>query len=87
MRLHLSLSLPHQTWVQPMVCAAVAISRKSYASNSHLKRCIKEGPTPTATKAKTRDPTPPVTSWRSQSMCHIITRRSPHGDLKASDAF
>eukprot|EP00983_Pelagomonas_calceolata_P023367 735541-Pelagomonas_calceolata.AAC.3 len=25
--------------------------RKSYASSSHPKRCIKEGPTPTATRA------------------------------------
>eukprot|EP00983_Pelagomonas_calceolata_P094693 1157915-Pelagomonas_calceolata.AAC.4 len=33
--------------------------RKSYASGSHLKRCIKEGPTPTATRARTRKPPPP----------------------------
>eukprot|EP00983_Pelagomonas_calceolata_P055789 1144291-Pelagomonas_calceolata.AAC.1 len=30
--------------------------RKSYASGSHLKHCIKEGPTPTATRARTRTP-------------------------------
>eukprot|EP00983_Pelagomonas_calceolata_P067161 1149385-Pelagomonas_calceolata.AAC.3 len=32
--------------------------RKSYASSSHVKRCIKEGPTPTATRARTRNPPP-----------------------------
>eukprot|EP00983_Pelagomonas_calceolata_P008697 283878-Pelagomonas_calceolata.AAC.1 len=31
--------------------AGVKRKRKSYASGSHLKRCIKEGPTPTATRA------------------------------------
>eukprot|EP00983_Pelagomonas_calceolata_P044221 1139209-Pelagomonas_calceolata.AAC.1 len=39
--------------------------RISYASGSHLKRCIEEGLTPIATRARTRDPPP---AWTRMSI-------------------
>eukprot|EP00983_Pelagomonas_calceolata_P110247 1159649-Pelagomonas_calceolata.AAC.14 len=50
--------------------------RKSYASGQHLKRCIKEGPTPTATRARTRDPPLPGRG-RVLTRLRILTHRSP----------
>eukprot|EP00983_Pelagomonas_calceolata_P078915 1154440-Pelagomonas_calceolata.AAC.1 len=45
--------------------------RKSYASGSHLERCIKEGPTPTASRARTRDPLPPGRGRALNSASHF----------------
>eukprot|EP00983_Pelagomonas_calceolata_P129344 1161598-Pelagomonas_calceolata.AAC.5 len=37
----------HMFWVVKGACAKGKGKRKSYASGSHLMRCIKQGPTPT----------------------------------------
>eukprot|EP00983_Pelagomonas_calceolata_P030533 957966-Pelagomonas_calceolata.AAC.1 len=50
---------------------AASSSGKSNASGSHLKRCINEGPTPTATRAQSRDPPPPGRGRAFDSTSHF----------------
>eukprot|EP00983_Pelagomonas_calceolata_P042890 1138699-Pelagomonas_calceolata.AAC.4 len=50
-----SLATPQGTMrVTESILARSKGKRENYASGSHLKRCVKEGPTLTATRAQTR---------------------------------